>query len=224
MKILLINPPYQTITSNLGVGHQVLLGLLSVGGPLIDAGHEVRLLDAECRRLGTAEVVREVRQWAPHVVMMGHAGSTPAHPVCVRLLRAVKAEHPGVVTVYGGVYPTYHAERILARERAVDVIVRGEGEATATALVRALEASRLAPGAAPAVGCRPRLSWQRRRRRPHRPPPAPRRPRRLARGMGADRDEASSSPFLPLLPRFKPLPASADAPCTSSGTAWRTLD
>ena len=64
MKVLLINPPYQTITSNLGVGHQVPLGLLMVGGPLIDAGHEVRLLDAECRRLSLAAIVGEVRRWA----------------------------------------------------------------------------------------------------------------------------------------------------------------
>src|SRR5262245_49521152 len=38
VRILLINPPYQTLTSNLGVGHQVPLGLLAVGGPLRDAG------------------------------------------------------------------------------------------------------------------------------------------------------------------------------------------
>src|SRR3954470_8783285 len=81
MKVLLINPPYQTITSNLGVGHQVPLGLLMVGGPLIDAGHEVKLLDAECRRLGVRAVVHAVRRWDPDVVMTGHAGSTPAHPV-----------------------------------------------------------------------------------------------------------------------------------------------
>ena len=47
MRVLLINPPYQTLTSNLGVGHQIPLGLLMVGGPLLDAGHQVRLLDAE---------------------------------------------------------------------------------------------------------------------------------------------------------------------------------
>ena len=49
MKVLLINPPYQTNTSNVGVGHQVPLGLLMIGAPLIDAGHDVKLLDAECR-------------------------------------------------------------------------------------------------------------------------------------------------------------------------------
>ena len=142
MRILLINPPYQTLTSNWGVGHQVPLGLLMVGGPLADAGHEVRLLDAECLRLTTAAIVRAVEAFRPDVVMTGHAGSTPAHPVCVALLRALKARFPDLLTVYGGVYPSYHAEAILAREPAVDVIIRGEGEATTAELAGALRAGR----------------------------------------------------------------------------------
>jgi anaerobic magnesium-protoporphyrin IX monomethyl ester cyclase len=146
MKVLLINPPYQTFTSNFGVGHQVPLGLLMVGGPLIDAGHEVRLLDAESRRLNLEQVVRETLSWRPDVVMTGHAGSTPAHPTCMRMLRAIKGSCHDLTTVYGGVYPTYHAERILAEEPAVDLIVRGEGEATALDLVRALEEGRLGSG------------------------------------------------------------------------------
>src|SRR5947209_9246546 len=113
MRILLINPPYQTLTSNWGVGHQVPLGLLAVGGPLLDAGHAVRLLDAECRRLTRAAVARAVQALRPDVVMTGHAGSTPAHPVCVSMLRAIKASCPGVLTVYGGVYPSYHPEEVL---------------------------------------------------------------------------------------------------------------
>lgn len=138
MKILLINPPYQTITSNLGAGHQIPLGLLMAGGALLDAGHEVQLLDAECRRLTPPAIVREARQFVPDIVLTGHAGSTPAHPVCVEMLRALKAACPSLVTVYGGVYPTYHARTILAEEPSVDVIVRGEGEATTVALVAAL--------------------------------------------------------------------------------------
>lgn len=141
MKILLINPPYQTITSNYGVGHQIPLGLLMVGGPLIDAGHQVKLLDAESRRLSLSSIVDEVRRWRPDLVMTGHAGSTPAHPTCIGMLGAIKASSPGVITVYGGVYPTYHAGRILAEEHAVELIVRGEGEATTLELVGALESS-----------------------------------------------------------------------------------
>jgi anaerobic magnesium-protoporphyrin IX monomethyl ester cyclase len=154
MRILLINPPYQTLTSNWGVGHQIPLGLLMVGGPLLDQGHCVRLLDAECRRLNTRGILGAVRQFAPDLVMTGHAGSTPAHPVCMELLAAIKATCPQVLTVYGGVYPTYHAEEILAQESAVDVIVRGEGEATATELVEVLAA-----GESQYATSRP--SWQR---------------------------------------------------------------
>jgi anaerobic magnesium-protoporphyrin IX monomethyl ester cyclase len=142
VKVLLINPPYQTLTSNWGVGHQIPLGLLMVGGPLLDAGHRVGLLDAECLRLRMKSILRAVATFHPDLVMTGHAGSTPAHPVCMELLRALKAAFPHVRSVYGGVYPTYHAEEILAREPAVDAIVRGEGEATAAELVEALAAGR----------------------------------------------------------------------------------
>src|SRR5690242_20909892 len=103
MRILLINPPYQTLTSNWGVGHQVPLGLLAVGGPLRDAGHAVRLLDAECRRLTMTDILRAVKGFHPDVVMTGHAGSTPAHPVCTGMFRAIKTFFPDVFTVYGGV-------------------------------------------------------------------------------------------------------------------------
>src|SRR5438874_12172626 len=142
MRILLINPPYQTLTSNWGVGHQVPLGLLMVGGPLLDAGHQVQLLDAECQRLTTASILRAVRLFAPDVVLTGHAGSTPAHPVCMEMCRAIRGAAPSLLTVYGGVYPTYHAAKILEEESAVDVIVRGEGEATAADLIAKLAAER----------------------------------------------------------------------------------
>src|SRR5688572_4986422 len=109
MRILLLNPPYQTLTSNLGVGHQVPLGLLMLGGPLLDAGFHVRLLDAEARRLSIRRIVECIGHLDPRIVMTGHAGSTPAHPVCVQTLRAIKRRFPNITTIYGGVYPTYHA-------------------------------------------------------------------------------------------------------------------
>jgi anaerobic magnesium-protoporphyrin IX monomethyl ester cyclase len=138
MRVLLLNPPYQTWTSNWGVGHQIPLGLLAVGGPLLDAGHQVRLLDAESRRLSVPAILRAVRRFRLQVVMTGHAGSTPDHPVCTETLGAIKTAFPKVVTVYGGVYPTYHAPRVLEESPHIDVIVRGEGEATACELVAAL--------------------------------------------------------------------------------------
>lgn len=142
MRVLLVNPPYLTLTSILGVGHQVPLGLLMVGGPLLDAGHEVKLLDAECKHLSLRRTIKEIQAFQPDVVKTGHAGSTPAHPVAMKLLRALRNACPEVTTVYGGVYPSYHATDILREEPSVDIIVRGEGEAVTLDLIGALEAGR----------------------------------------------------------------------------------
>lgn len=142
IRILLINPPYISLTSR-GVGHQIPFGLLCVGGPLIDAGHEVRLLDAERHHLSSEQIEHVAAEFAPDLVMTGHAGSTPAHPACLVALTAVKRACPSTLTIYGGVYPTYHATDIMAATDVVDVIVHGEGEAIALAI-----ADRLARGAA----------------------------------------------------------------------------
>lgn len=144
MRVVLVNPPYQTLTSNLGTGHQVPLGLLMVGGALIDAGHDVRLIDAECEHLSNRTIAKRVLELAPAIVLTGHAGSTPAHLVCMKMFRAIRQQAASanvgskIITVYGGVYPTYHAASILQDNPAVDIVVRGEGEATAVDLVYAL--------------------------------------------------------------------------------------
>lgn len=137
IRILLINPPYISLTSR-GVGHQIPFGLLCLGGPLIDAGHDVRLLDAERHHLLQDDIEHEIAAVQPDIVMTGHAGSTPAHPACLETLAAAKRAFPSAVTVYGGVYPTYHAADVMSESDAVDIIVRGEGEAVVLALADCL--------------------------------------------------------------------------------------
>ncbi|MGK6316988.1 B12-binding domain-containing radical SAM protein [Neorhizobium sp. DT-125] len=137
VRILLVNPPYVSLTSR-GVGHQIPFGLLSIGGPLLDEGHEVRLLDAERHHLSAAEIEKEVGGFRPDIVMTGHSGSTPAHPAAMATLEAARRACPTAITVYGGVYPTYHAKDILKENPAVEIVVRGEGEAVVLDLVTAI--------------------------------------------------------------------------------------
>jgi anaerobic magnesium-protoporphyrin IX monomethyl ester cyclase len=113
------------------------LGLLAIGGPLLDAGHDVTLLDADLTNPPLDALVDDVCRRAPEVLLIGHAGSTSAHPTVVSLVRAVRARLPSVRIVYGGVFPTYHWREVLEEAPEVDVIVRGEGEATVLRLFEA---------------------------------------------------------------------------------------
>src|SRR5687768_2080913 len=126
MRLLIVNPPHPSIGSRIPREQLPPLGLLSIGGPLLDAGHDVALLDAEVGPLSHGEVVRRVVAHRPDTVLVGHSGSTSAHPIVTELTRRVRAELPAVRIVYGGVFPTYHFREVLEREPQIDVVVRGE--------------------------------------------------------------------------------------------------
>src|SRR5689334_3369398 len=138
MKILLVNPPHPSIGSRIPREHLPPLGLLSIGGPLLDAGHVVKLLDGEFGPMSVEEILEEVRRFDPDVVLVGHSGSTSGHPSAARIMRAVRRELPWVWIVYGGVFPTYHWAQVMEQESAVDFVVRSEGEETVVKLARAL--------------------------------------------------------------------------------------
>ncbi len=139
MRILLLNPPHQSIGSRIPGEQLPPLGLLALGGPLIDAGHEVELLNADLAALGPDEIVARAAAARPDAMLIGHSGSTSAHPTAVTLANRLKVAMPHLWIVYGGVYPTYHWMDILDRVQDIDVIVRGEGEDTIVRLIAAIE-------------------------------------------------------------------------------------
>ena len=142
MRILIINPPHPSIGSRIPREHLSPLGLLALGGPLLDAGHQVRLLDAEFGPMPLDRIIREAQAREPDAVLLGHSGSTSAHPGASRIARAVRRSIPRAWIVYGGVFPTYHWDQIMEQEPEIDFIVRGEGEETIVRLVSALEHER----------------------------------------------------------------------------------
>ncbi|MEK6664378.1 MAG: magnesium-protoporphyrin IX monomethyl ester anaerobic oxidative cyclase [Pseudomonadota bacterium] len=139
--ILLLNVPHTAIGSRIPKEQLPPLGLLSIGGPLIDAGFQVELLDAEFGPLPIAEIIRQTVEYEPRIVMLGHSGSNTAHATIVNIAALIKTAIPNVAIVYGGVFPTYHWEDVLKQCAAIDYIVRGEGEATAKLLVKTLHSN-----------------------------------------------------------------------------------
>ncbi|MEZ5776168.1 MAG: magnesium-protoporphyrin IX monomethyl ester anaerobic oxidative cyclase [Hyphomicrobiaceae bacterium] len=165
MKVLIVNPPHPSIGSRMPGEMLPPLGLLSVGGPLIDDGHEVALIDADVCDMALDALVLDVARREVDVLLIGHNGSTSAHPVVAQLIPMLRRVQPEATIVYGGVFPTYHWREVLAELPGIDVIVRGEGEETARRLMAAIrdgEAIETIPGLA-FVG----------NGEPHATPPAP---------------------------------------------------
>jgi anaerobic magnesium-protoporphyrin IX monomethyl ester cyclase len=74
MRILLVNVPHPAIGSRIPKEQLPPLGLLSVGGPLLDDGHEVHLSDGEFGPMPLNKIVEQAAAFAPDAVLFGHSG------------------------------------------------------------------------------------------------------------------------------------------------------
>ena len=112
MRIVLINVPNPQFGSRIPDDHLPPLDLLSVGGPLVDGGHDVRLIDGKFGPMPIEELVAEAVKLKPDAVLFGHSGSTSGHPVIAEVARSIAMALKGVRIIYGGVFPTYHWREI----------------------------------------------------------------------------------------------------------------
>jgi len=138
-RVLLINPARHFIANQNGLGYLTPLGLVCIGGPLIDAGYTVKLIDHDAYGWSFKKLVEEVGKFQPEYVLLGHSGSTASHKTIIKTIHKIKNAFPHIKTIYGGVYPTYADQSIMQDCSEVDFIVRGEGEETIVALIKTLE-------------------------------------------------------------------------------------
>jgi anaerobic magnesium-protoporphyrin IX monomethyl ester cyclase len=142
LEIVLLVPRRRFIANRFGIGYQVPLGMLFLGGPLIDAGHRVRLIDNDALGWSLDRLVKEIAHRPPDCVLLGHTGSTAAHPAAMETARAIRRHLPFTRIFYGGPYPSSADALILEENPAVDAVVRGEGEETVLELAAAIDEGR----------------------------------------------------------------------------------
>lgn len=142
ISVTLINPPHTAIGSRIPDDHLPPLGLLYIGGSLIDIGCQVKLIDADLTNDSLATIVERTQashaHEPPQFIMLGHSGSSTVHETVIQLCQQLKLAMPNSLIVYGGVYPTYHYDEILQQHDCIDVIIRGEGEKTIQQLMQAI--------------------------------------------------------------------------------------
>ena len=110
-----------------GLGYLIPLGLVSIGGPLIDAGFAVKVDRSRSLRMAFSRLIQEIADFKADYILLGHSGSTAAHKTAIKTIKAIHQELPHLRVVYGGVYPSYAHRAVMAECEEIDAIVRGEG-------------------------------------------------------------------------------------------------
>ena len=120
-----------------GVAHHPLfppLGLAYMAAVLEQNGFEVKIFDCPVCEINHEKLKTELEAFQPTIVGIG--SMTPTIESALKSARVAKEACPQAKVVMGGPHATFADKQILNDEKAVDVIVRGEGEETIVELAK----------------------------------------------------------------------------------------
>ncbi len=128
MKIALIAPPYplEEIPSP-------PLGLTYIAAVCESAGAEVVILDYIVRGYSEAKLKAELKSFDPD--MVGTNSVTMNFKQAAGILRTAKQFNPEMITLMGGPHVSFDSENTLILFPEIDIIIKGEGEATLAELL-----------------------------------------------------------------------------------------
>lgn len=126
--VLLIRPQTPATSHSGIVSLQYPINIGYLVAFLRSKGVACRVKDFEVEPYSEEEFLKSLDESKPSIV--GFSCMTPHVPDASRIAAAVKAAHPHITTVIGGVHATAIPEQTLNEFPQFDVIVRGEGEET----------------------------------------------------------------------------------------------
>ena len=134
MRVLLIQPPMYHQKVQLSPN----LGLACIAAVLEQDGVDVKVVDAAAESLSYDAILDRIRSFRPH--MIGAGGQTPVSPRALNIFRRTKKEiGTDIITIAGGPHFSFTDRESLEECPELDIVVRGEGEATISHLCKALE-------------------------------------------------------------------------------------
>jgi len=138
--ILLVNPAYlDKVYGTRGAPTlKPPLGLSYVAATLEQSGFKTEILDANAEFLSPEETAeRIINSQAKYI---GFTSVTSTIPLVCKVSSLVRARNGNSVIFVGGPHVTFAATETLKDCQAIDIVVRGEGERTASELVKKMEA------------------------------------------------------------------------------------
>jgi len=142
MKILFVEPP-KHFWFVMGEYLPPPLGILELAGYLESKMPDVEIdvLDCQASLLEWGGLERYIESYRPDIVASSSLATCNAY-TAVRTVAAAKKANPSIVTIVGGQHFTATADESLRTYPEIDVVVRGEGEATLVDLVKAVKDSK----------------------------------------------------------------------------------
>jgi len=136
MKVLLINPPYNSSKYKFIGLVAPPLGLAYIAAVLETGGVEVKIIDAPAVDMDFDDIKRELERFSPDLVAI--TAVTPTIDIALNVAEISKKACPGALIVLGGYHPTFTYSKLLEND-FIDLVVLGEGEYTMLEIVQALE-------------------------------------------------------------------------------------
>jgi radical SAM superfamily enzyme YgiQ (UPF0313 family) len=103
------------------------MGIMYLSTILKQDGHEVSLTDQCHPEYSDEKFIESLSKERPEIIGISFL-SNMCYPAARSLSQKIKAACPAAKIVYGGVFPTINAQKIIACENSVDIVARGEGE------------------------------------------------------------------------------------------------
>jgi len=144
MRIVLVHPNYHSGGAEIA-GKWSPSWVAYLSGYLKAHGYnDIRFIDAMTDDLTDDQLRAQLAAASADIV--GCTSITPSIYKAERVLQIAKEVNPNVVTVLGGIHPTFMHQQVLFEAPWIDAIVRGEGEAVMLNLVRAVDEGRWPDG------------------------------------------------------------------------------
>lgn len=137
-KILFITPPYHCGVVEVA-GHWAPLTFVYLAGAVREGGFEPIIYDAMTKRHGFKEIEEKITEVNPDYVATTAITSTVLD--ALEVLRVAKKVNPAIITIIGGVHPSFLYEEVLENKN-VDYVVREEGEETLKELLLSLNGNK----------------------------------------------------------------------------------
>ncbi|MCG5548074.1 magnesium-protoporphyrin IX monomethyl ester anaerobic oxidative cyclase [Halorhodospira halochloris] len=140
MRIVFIHPNYSSGGAEIA-GNWPPAWVAYLAGALKQAGFDnLRFIDAMTDNLSDDYIRQELEKEKPDIVAT--TAITPAVYIAERALEIAKEVDPNVVTLIGGIHPTFMFKQVLSEAPWIDAVVRGEGEEIMVNLARAVAEGR----------------------------------------------------------------------------------